>query len=44
MAHDQLGLTLHFEDVTRRLALEGFVTLAPDYAFWWNRSRSRTRP
>jgi carboxymethylenebutenolidase len=32
VAHDKLGLTPHFEEVTRRLALEGFVTLAPDYA------------
>jgi carboxymethylenebutenolidase len=32
VAHDKLGLTPHFEDVARRLALEGFVALAPDYA------------
>lgn len=32
VVHDKLGLTPHFEEVTRRLALEGFVTLAPDYA------------
>ena len=28
--HDNLGLTKHIEDVTRRLALEGFIALAPD--------------
>ncbi len=32
VAHDKFGLTPHFEEVARRLALEGFVTLAPDYA------------
>lgn len=32
VVHDKLGLTPHFEDVARRLALEGFVALAPDYA------------
>jgi carboxymethylenebutenolidase len=32
IAHDKLGLTPHFEDVARRLALEGFIALAPDYA------------
>ena len=32
VVHDKLGLTPHFEGVTRRLALEGFVALAPDYA------------
>jgi carboxymethylenebutenolidase len=32
VAHDRLGLTPHFEDIARRLALEGFVALAPDYA------------
>jgi len=32
VVHDKLGLTPHFEEVTRRLALEGFVALAPDYA------------
>ena len=32
VAHDKLGLTSHFEDIARRLALEGFVALAPDYA------------
>ncbi|CCM76912.1 dienelactone hydrolase family protein [Rhizobium mesoamericanum] len=30
--HDKLGLTPHFEEVTRRLALDGFAALAPDYA------------
>jgi carboxymethylenebutenolidase len=28
--HDDRGLTRHIEDVTRRMALEGFVALAPD--------------
>jgi carboxymethylenebutenolidase len=32
VAHDYWGLTPHFEDVARRVALEGFVALAPDYA------------
>lgn len=32
VVHDKLGLTPHFEEVTRRLALDGFVALAPDYA------------
>lgn len=32
VAHDALGLTPHFEDVTRRLAVEGFAVLAPDFA------------
>lgn len=32
VAHDKLGLTPHFEDVARRLAIEGFVALAPDFA------------
>lgn len=32
VAHDRLGLTPHFEDVARRLAIEGFVALAPDFA------------
>jgi carboxymethylenebutenolidase len=32
VAHDKLGLTPYFESVARRLAAEGFVTLAPDYA------------
>lgn len=31
VVHDDLGLTRHIEDVTRRLALEGFVALAPDW-------------
>jgi carboxymethylenebutenolidase len=32
VAHDKWGLTRHVEDVTRSLAVEGFVALAPDYA------------
>jgi carboxymethylenebutenolidase len=32
IAHDSRGPTPHFEDVARRLALEGFVALLPDYA------------
>ncbi|MEI5723657.1 dienelactone hydrolase family protein [Ensifer sp. CCNWLY38] len=32
VAHDALGLTPHFEHVTRRLAVEGFAVLAPDFA------------
>ncbi len=29
--HENRGLNPHIKDVTRRMALEGFVTLAPDY-------------
>ncbi|BCH55740.1 dienelactone hydrolase family protein [Agrobacterium vitis] len=29
--HENRGLNPHIQDVTRRLALEGFVTLAPDF-------------
>lgn len=32
VAHDRLGLTPHFEEVSRRFAVEGFIALAPDYA------------
>src|SRR5262245_3198496 len=32
VAHDYWGLTPHFRDVTRRLAVEGFRVLAPDFA------------
>lgn len=32
VAHDKLGLTPHFEDVARRLGIEGYVALAPDFA------------
>lgn len=32
VAHDKLGPTRHFEDVARRLAIEGFVALLLDYA------------
>ncbi len=31
--HENRGLNPHIKDVTRRLALEGFVTFAPDYLF-----------
>jgi carboxymethylenebutenolidase len=31
--HENRGLNPHIEDVTRRLALDGFVTLAPDALF-----------
>lgn len=31
--HENRGLNPHIEDVTRRLALEGFIALAPDYLF-----------
>ncbi len=30
--HDYWGMRPHFQDVARRLALEGFAALAPDYA------------
>jgi carboxymethylenebutenolidase len=30
LIHENRGLTLHFEDVARRIAVEGFVALAPD--------------
>jgi carboxymethylenebutenolidase len=32
VVHNNLGPTQHFEDVARRLALEGFMVLLPDYA------------
>src|SRR5262245_19422453 len=32
VAHDYWGLTPHFQDVARRLAMEGFRVLAPDFA------------
>ena len=32
VAHDYWGLTPHFRDVARRLAMEGFRVLAPDFA------------
>lgn len=31
--HENRGLNPHIKDVTRRLALEGFVAFAPDYLF-----------
>jgi len=31
--HENRGFNPHIKDVTRRLALEGFVTFAPDYLF-----------
>jgi carboxymethylenebutenolidase len=31
LAHDSLGLTPHFENLARRLAVEGFAVLAPDF-------------
>ena len=31
MIHENRGLNPHIEDVARRLALEGFVALAPDF-------------
>ena len=31
--HENRGLNPHIKDVTRRLALEGFIALAPDYLF-----------
>lgn len=33
VAHENRGLNPHIEDVTRRLALEGFITFAPDALF-----------
>src|SRR5687767_2665390 len=30
VAHENRGLTPHIEDVTRRMALEGFLAFAPD--------------
>ena len=30
IAHENRGLNPHFEDVTRRMALEGFLAMAPD--------------
>lgn len=30
--HDYWGMRPHFQDIARRLAVEGFVALAPDYA------------
>jgi carboxymethylenebutenolidase len=31
VVHENRGLNAHIKDVTRRLALEGFIALAPDY-------------
>ncbi len=31
VVHENRGLNAHIKDVTRRMALEGFVALAPDY-------------
>jgi carboxymethylenebutenolidase len=31
VVHENRGLNVHIRDVTRRVALEGFVALAPDY-------------
>jgi carboxymethylenebutenolidase len=31
VVHENRGLTPHIQDVTRRLALEGFVAIAPDF-------------
>ena len=31
VVHENRGLTAHIKDVTRRMALEGFLALAPDY-------------
>jgi carboxymethylenebutenolidase len=33
VAHENRGLNAHIKDVTRRLALEGFIAFAPDYLF-----------
>lgn len=42
--HDKRGLTPHFEDVARRLAVEGFVALAPDYASRFGGTPSEAGP
>jgi carboxymethylenebutenolidase len=44
LVHDKLGLTPHFEDVARRLALEGFIALAPDYASRFGGTPSESGP
>ena len=44
VAHDKLGLTPHFETVTRRLAVEGFIALAPDYASRFGGTPSEAGP
>jgi len=44
VAHDKLGLTPHFEDVARRLAIEGFIALAPDYASRFGGTPSESGP
>jgi carboxymethylenebutenolidase len=44
VAHDKLGLTPHFEDVARRLAVEGFIVLAPDYASRFGGTPSEAGP
>jgi len=31
VVHENRGLNAHIKDVARRIALEGFVALAPDY-------------
>src|SRR3546814_20051539 len=33
VAHENRGLNPHIEDITRRLALEGFIAFAPDALF-----------
>src|SRR3546814_3802833 len=33
LAHENRGLNPHIEDITRRLALEGFIAFAPDALF-----------
>jgi len=43
VAHDKLGLTPHFEDVARRLAIEGFIALAPDLRLSFRRDTERIR-
>ena len=43
--HQNTGLVPHIEDVTRRVALEGFLAMAPDALTpaWGNSGRSRRR-
>lgn len=44
IAHDALGLTPHFRDVARRVGIEGFSVLAPDYASRYGGTPSEPMP
>jgi carboxymethylenebutenolidase len=44
VAHDAIGPTSHFGDVARRLAIEGFAVLAPDYGSRYGGTPSEPGP